>query len=323
MMLCFCHDTVLLSWCCAVVMMLCLLLCCKSASVFVLTQFIEGIAEKKPLKFFRHKSAPPPSYLYICQHLKLKDLTTRVRFLFKLRKWAEFFKKISPITFLLNVSVSCFLSLVSCLLSNTSPVSHPLYQVSCLARPVSWLLSQISRILFHVSCLVYHVSCLTSLVSCLLSRVACLLTRVLRILFLVCPLSHVSGLTSPVSSLLSPVSWLQSPVSCLSHVSCLSYSVSCLLSHVSLLMSPVPGTVSNYDNCLKQNLTFYTSSITRSHCQCPVVINFDSEMARKFAIRFNVLTSFSCPPLLLLQPSHLSGKIRELRSDARWIPQYT
>ena len=107
---CCCHDAVLLSWCCAVVMMLCLLLCCKSASVFVLTQFIEGIAEKKPLKFFRHKSAPPPAYLYICQHLKLKDLTTRVRFLFKLRKWAEFFKKISPITFLLNVSVSCIMS---------------------------------------------------------------------------------------------------------------------------------------------------------------------------------------------------------------------
>ena len=60
MMLCFCHDAVLLSWCCAVVMMLCLLLCCKSASVFVLTQFIEGIAEKKPFKLFTDKFSPPP-----------------------------------------------------------------------------------------------------------------------------------------------------------------------------------------------------------------------------------------------------------------------
>ena len=115
MMLYFCHDAVLLSWCCAVVMMLCLLLCCKSASVFVLTQFIEGIAEKKPLKFFRHKSAPPPSYLYICQHLKLKDLTTRVRFLFKLRKWAEFFQKNFAHNFF--TKCICLLFSVSCIMS--------------------------------------------------------------------------------------------------------------------------------------------------------------------------------------------------------------
>ena len=104
MMLCCCHDAVLLSWCCA---------CCYAAKVRQSLSWHSSLKvsqRKSHKKNFRHKSAPPPSYLYISQHLKLKDVTTRVRFLFKLRKLAEFFKKISPITFLLNVSVSCIMS---------------------------------------------------------------------------------------------------------------------------------------------------------------------------------------------------------------------
>ena len=120
-----------------------------------------------------------------------------------LRNWAVFFfKKCTPIHFLLNVpvthlwlksSVSSLQSYVSRLRSLISPFLFP---GSRLLFPVSCLRSQVSLFLSHISFLIL----IKSLVSCLLSHAS-------RLLFM----SRVSRLLSRVSYLMSHFSCLTSP----------------------------------------------------------------------------------------------------------------
>ena len=162
----------------------------------------------------RHLNLAPPLYIFGKKMCAIK----------KLRHWAIYFKKISPITILRNVIIVQYLSHVSC---NMSPFSCIMSLVSCLLSHDSYLTSPVSHLLSWVSCL-------TSLISRLLSYVSCLISPVLSLL------SHVSCLIYPVSYLQSPVSRFQSYVSCLtSPLSCLISPVFCLLSSVSCFISPV------------------------------------------------------------------------------------
>ena len=95
------------------------------------------------LKFSRHRISATALHL----QGKICDIN-------KLLHWAVFLKKFLPITFEINVLVSCLRSHISCL---TSTVSDLLSFESCPTSPVSHLLS--------------HGSCLRC---CLLSRFSCL-----------------------------------------------------------------------------------------------------------------------------------------------------
>ena len=107
------------------------------------------------LKFSRHRISATALHLQ-----------GKICYINKLLHWAVFLKKFLPITFEINVLVSCLRSHISCLTSTvsdllsfescpTSPVSHLLSQVLSL---ISFLLSQVSCLLSNISCLTFHES---------------------------------------------------------------------------------------------------------------------------------------------------------------------
>ena len=155
------------------------------------------------LQLFRHlisATAVPRHLILAPLHHTLDKKISTTKYL---RNWAVFFfKKCTPIHFLLTVpvthlwlksSVSSLQSYVSRLRSLISPFLFP---GSRLLFPVSCLRSQVSLFLSHISFLIL----IKSLVSCLLSHVSCLTPHV----SFLCLVSHVSCLVSPISCLTSP-----------------------------------------------------------------------------------------------------------------------
>ena len=157
------------------------------------------------IQLFRHliSATAVPRHLILAplHHILDKKISTTKY----LRNWAVFFfKKCTPIHFLLTVPVThLWPSLLSPVSNHMSPVSGLLSHLFCFLAHVSCFLSPVSGLTFPVAHLLSNIN----KVSCLLSFVSRLLSHASRLLFM----SRVSRLLSRVSYLMSNFSCLTSP----------------------------------------------------------------------------------------------------------------